>query len=61
MNTVSLTSSQPYTIVGGELESVDGDVVEATATNSSILKKMEKKLIYKYILSMTAIISNFEI
>lgn len=51
MNTVSLTSSQPYTIVGGELESLDGDVVEATATNSSILKNGEEVNLQVYLIN----------
>lgn len=51
MNTVSLTSSQPYTIVGGELENVDGDVVEATATNSSILKNGEEVNLQVYLIN----------
>lgn len=51
MNTVSLTSSQPYTIVGGELDSVDGDVVEATATNSSILKNGEEVNLQVYLIN----------
>ena len=49
LNTVSLTSRQPYIAVGGEMEIGDGDNVQTEPTSSTILKYGEVVQLQAYL------------
>ena len=49
LNTVSLTSRQPYIAVGGEMEIGDGDNVQTEPTSSTILKNGEVVQLQAYL------------
>jgi hypothetical protein len=50
LNTVSLTSRQPYIAVGGEMEIGDGDNVQTEPTSSTILKNGEVVQLQAYLI-----------
>lgn len=50
LNTVSLTSRQPYIAVGGEMEIGDGDNVQTEPTSSTILKNGEGVQLQAYLI-----------
>ena len=50
LNTVSLTSRQPYIAVGGEMEIGDGDNVRTEPTSSTILKNGEVVQLQAYLI-----------
>ena len=50
LNTVSLTSRQPYIAVGGEMEIGDGDNVQTEPTSSTILKNGEAVQLHAYLI-----------
>lgn len=50
LNTVSLTSRQPYIAVGGEMEIRDGDNVQTEPTSSTILKNGEVVQLQAYLI-----------
>lgn len=50
LNTVSLTSQQPYIAVGGEMEIGDGDNVQTEPTSSTILKNGEVVQLQAYLI-----------
>ena len=50
LNTVSLTSLQPYIAVGGEMEIGDGDNVQTEPTSSTILKNGEVVQLQAYLI-----------
>lgn len=50
LNTVSLTSRQPYIVVGGEMEIGDGDNVQTEPTSSTILKNGEVVQLQAYLI-----------
>ena len=50
LNTVSLTSRQPYIAVGGEMEIGDGDNVQTEPTSSTILKNGEAVQLQAYLI-----------
>lgn len=50
LNTVSLTSRQPYIAVGGEMEIGDGDNVQTEPTSSTILKNGEVVQLQVYLI-----------
>ena len=50
LNTVSLTSRQPYIAVGGEMEIGDGDIVQTEPTSSTILKNGEVVQLQAYLI-----------
>lgn len=50
LNTVSLTSRQPYIAVGGEMEIGDGDNVQTEPTSSTILKNGEVVRLQAYLI-----------